>query len=89
MNRILLPLLLLTPLAIITQAPSAQAQMWNSTYQRIGNYGHGTVTGPRGYYGTYQRHQIGNYGFSSYQNNYGRTTCNSQRIGSMAFVNCY
>jgi hypothetical protein len=89
MTRFLLPLLLLAPLALIAEAPSAQAQMWNSTYQRIGPGGYGTITGPGGYRGTYQRQQIGNFGFSNYRDNHGSTSCTTQRIGSTAFVNCY
>lgn len=88
MRPTLTALLLAAPLSLAAITP-AQAQMWNSTYQRIGPSGYGRVTGPGGYRGTYQRQQIGNFGFSNYRDNSGSTSCTTQRIGSMAFVNCY
>jgi hypothetical protein len=62
MRPTLTALLLAAPLALSAIAP-AQAQMWNSTYQRIGPSGYGCVTGPGGYRGTYQRQQIGRTAF--------------------------
>ena len=87
MRTLLASLLLVAPLGLVAPTP-AQAQMWNSNYQQYGGNGYGQVTGPGGYRGTYQRQQIGNFGFSNYSDNYGRTSCTSQRIGSSSFVNC-
>ncbi len=87
MRHLLTTLLLTAPLVVAATVP-AQAQMWNSTYQRIGPVGFGRVTGPGGYSGTYQRQQIGNFGFSNYRDNYGSTQCTTTRIGSSSFVNC-
>lgn len=89
MKRLFSSLLLLAPLAVLAQQPAAKAWGWNLYYQGYGNYGTGTITGPRGYYGNYQQQRIGNTIFSNYTSPYGRSSCTTQVIGRQVFQSCY
>ena len=89
MQRLLCSLLLLAPLAVLAQQPAARAWGWNVNVQNYGQNGYGQVYGPGGYYGTYQRQQIGNTRFSTYSDPYGSSRCTTQTIGRSSFTNCY
>jgi len=89
MKRIISSLLLLAPLAVLAQQPAAKAWGWNYYYQGYRNTGYGMVTGPRGYYGSYQQQRVGNTIFSNYTSSYGRSSCTTQYIGRQIFQSCF
>jgi len=85
MAKLLRALLIASPLFLLTPA---QAQ-YQYIYQQIGNFGMGTVNGPEGYSGTYNRQQIGNTTFDSYSDDRGTMNCTTNRIGNQVFTSCY
>jgi hypothetical protein len=89
MKRFLSSLLLIAPLAVLAQQPAANAWGWNLNYQNYGNNGYGTITGPRGYSGTYQQQRVGNTTFSNYNSPHGRSSCTTQYIGNQMFRSCH
>jgi len=84
MAKLLRALLIASPLFLLTPA---QAQ-YQYSYQQIGNIGMGTVNGPEGYSGIYNRQQIGNTTFDSYSDGRGTVNCTTNRIGNQVFTSC-
>lgn len=88
MRRVLIGLLLASPLALI--AP-AQAYPWMI---QTTSYGSGTagfsrsyVQGPGGYRGHYSGGRIGNYSYGTYTSPYGTTRIRSHQIGNFRLTN--
>jgi hypothetical protein len=75
--------------AAISFAMPAQAQYYG-TYNQLGNFGNGTVTGPNGYQMNIQRSRIGNFTNDNYSDNRGNSLrCTTSQIGSFRNTSCY
>jgi len=82
----------ITAMGLVAWAASilpASAQYYG-TYNQVGSYGYGTVSGPSGYSMNYNRSRIGGSQNTTYSDNRGnRVNCNTSTIGRTSNTYCY
>ena len=92
LNKTMKSIFSITALGLVAFASSispASAQYFG-TYNQVGNYGYGTVSGPSGYSMNYSRSKVGGFQNTTYSDNRGNTVnCNTSAIGRFSNTSCY
>ena len=77
-------------LAAFAASISPASAQYFGTYNQVGNYSYGTVSGPSGYNMNYSQSRIGGFQNTTYSDNRGNmVNCSTSTIGGISNTYCY